>query len=193
MDLEALLDWIGRHDVHLLGHSLGAAVAFDHASRFPETRSLVLIDLARGSDKGSGRRARLALALRRTYASREEAIDRFRFLPESSHADESLRTAIATHSVREEEDGRFGYKFDPAWFGLPSRPRPDPADVRCPTLLVRGEESRLLGEEAARAFTQALPNGQLAVVQEAGHHVAVDQPDALIEALEAFARSALRA
>ena len=83
---------------------MGAAVAFDHASRFPATRSLVLIDLARGSEKGSGRRARLALALRRTYASRGEAIERFRFLPESSYAREPLRLAIARRSIREEPD-----------------------------------------------------------------------------------------
>jgi len=185
-DLEALLEWLGRDDVHLIGHSMGAAVAFDHASRFPATRSLVLIDLARGSEKGSGRRARLALALRRTYASREEAIERFRFLPESSHARESLRLAIARRSVREEPDGRFGYKFDPAWFGLPSRPRPDPADVTCPTLLVRGGDSRLLSQTAAEDLVAALPRGALAVVPDAGHHVAVDQPERLLEAIAAF-------
>lgn len=187
VDLEAMLAWLGRDDVHLIGHSLGAAVAFDHVSRFPSTRSAVLIDLARGGERGSGRRARLALALRRTYASRDEAIDRFRFLPESSHAEDALRRAIATHSVREEPDGRFGYKFDPAWFGLPARPRPDPKDVTCPVLLVRGEESRLLSEEAAREFVAALPDGELAVVPDAGHHVAVDRPNVLLERVRDFA------
>lgn len=189
VDLEALLEWLGREDVHLIGHSMGAAVAFDHASRFRATRSAVLIDLARGSEKGSGRRARLALALRRTYASREEAVARFRFLPESSHAPESLRLAIAQRSVREEPDGRFGYKFDPAWFGLPSRDRPDPAEVACPTLLVRGGDSRLLSQSAAEELVQALPRGSLAVVPNAGHHVAIDQPERLLEVIEAFVAS----
>jgi len=105
VDLEEMLNWLGRKDVHLIGHSLGAAVAFDHASRHPQTRSISLIDLARGSTKGSGRRARLALALRRTYLSRAEAIERFRFLPESSQHNEELRRRIAQMSVREEPDG----------------------------------------------------------------------------------------
>ena len=53
LDLEALLEHIGRQDVHLVGHSLGAAVAFDHASRFTATRSASLIDLSRGAAPGS--------------------------------------------------------------------------------------------------------------------------------------------
>lgn len=177
LDLEALLARLGRDDVDLVGHSLGAAVALDHASRFPATRSITLIDPARGGTPGSGRRARLALALRRTYVSRAEAIDRFRFLPESSHASEQLRTHIAQHSIREEPDGRFGYKFDPAWFGLPSRPRPDPSRITCPTLVIRGAESGLLSIEGAKALVRALPGGRLEEIAKAGHHVFLDQPE----------------
>jgi pimeloyl-ACP methyl ester carboxylesterase len=185
-DLEALTEHLGREDVHLVGHSLGASVAYDHASRHPATRSAVLIDLALGGARGAGRRARLALALRRTYASREEAIARFRFLPESSEASEELRRAIAEHSVREERDGRFGYKFDGGWFGLPSRPRPDPSSVGCPVLLVRGAESHLLSRDAALAFVTALPRGQLAEIEGAGHHVQLDRPERLLAEIDRF-------
>lgn len=185
-DLEVLLRALRREDAILVGHSLGAAVALDHASRFPTTKALVLIDLARGGAPATGRRARLALSLRRTYRSREEAVTRFRFLPESSHASEALRLAIANHSVREEADGRFGYKFDPAWFTLPSRPRPELSRVRSPTLLVRGSESPLLTADAARAFVDALPNGRAVEISAAGHHVLVDRPEALLDAIARF-------
>ena len=185
-DLEALLDVIGRDDVHLVGHSLGAAVALDHASRHPATRSAVLIDLARGSARGTGRRARLALALRRTYATRDEAIERFRFLPESSRPDEPLRRSIAEQSVRQEPDGRYGYKFDGGWFSLPSKPRPDPASVTCPVLLVRGAESHLLSAEAGETFVAALPKGRFVEIPGAGHHVLIDQPAAMLGVISEF-------
>ncbi len=185
-DLEAMLSWLGREDSLLIGHSLGAAVALDHASRFAATRGIVLVDLARGSTPGTGRRTRLALSLRRTYRTRNEAIERFRFLPESSHPDEKLRVYIAERSVQLEPDGRFGYKFDPGWFALPTRPRPDPERVSCPCLLVRGEESTLLSRGAATEFISRLTSGRLIEIPGAGHHVLLDQPDRLLVVLEDF-------
>ncbi len=120
------------------------------------------------------------------YRTREDAIRRFRFLPESHLGDEKIRVEIAEHSIRPESDGRFGYKFDPKWFSLPSRPRPDLGRVRCPSLLVRGRDSPLLSIEAAREFVSQLTSGRLIEIPDAGHHVLIDQPDRLLAALEDF-------
>ncbi|MDX1648449.1 MAG: alpha/beta hydrolase [Myxococcota bacterium] len=186
-DLEALLAHLDAPDAVLVGHSLGAHVALAHAAR-PEatTRALVLLDPARGLSAGQKRATRLALSLGRSYRTREHAVSRFRFLPGESTAEEALRAAIATHSVRELPDGRFGFKFDPRWFGVPARARTDPAAVRCPTLLLRGARSRLLGPEAAEAFAAEIPGCRLATIPDAGHHVHVDRPDATRAQIEAF-------
>ncbi len=185
-DLEALLDHLGRGDVALVGHSMGAGVALDHAARHPETKALVLIDLSRGAARRSRRSARLALALRRTYRSRAEAVARFRFLPPSDHADETLREAIAQRSVRDDGDGGFVFNFDPRWFGLPARPKPDLSAVRCPTLLVRGAESALLTREGAQDLLSELSDARLVEIAAAGHHVHVDRPDELLRELLSF-------
>jgi pimeloyl-ACP methyl ester carboxylesterase len=59
-------------------------------------------------------------------------------------------------------------------------------DLRCPTLVVRGGESRILREEDARRFAAAIPHGRWLVVEGAGHNVQGDQPKALVEALYRF-------
>lgn len=185
-DLEGLIEHLGRPVVRLVGHSMGGGIALDHAARHSDVRALVTVDVARGASVRSRRTARLALSLRRTYATREEAIARYRFLPTSAHATEALRVQIATHSVREEPDGRFGFKFDPRWFGLPARPRPDLGKIRCPTLVLRGSESPMLTQEGARSLVGELPDARLVVIEGAGHHVHLDRPDAFLDAVVPF-------
>ena len=179
IDLEALCDHLATPQVTLVGHSMGAHVALDHAARFDRVRGLLLIDPARGAAKKSRRMARLALALRRDYASREEAIERFRFVPSADHCEEALRHSIASHSVRIESNGRFGFKFDPRWFSIPSRPPADLQAIRCPTLIVRGAESTILTAEGAEEMRAEIPRAQVTTVPGAGHHVLLDQPEAL--------------
>ena len=145
----------------LIGHSMGAHVALDHASRFHDVRGLVLIDPARGGARRSRRIARLALALRRNYPSREEALDRFRFVPSADHCSETLRLASDRSQAR-----IVGVVADPEnleqipvvrrqlaarkvhlharWPGLPERHPPDhdedalrdPFQIDLPTLLL---------------------------------------------------------
>lgn len=177
-DLEALLGHLGFAEVVLVGHSLGAHVALERAIRAPHaTRALVLLDPARGASASRRRATRLALHLRRTYASFEKAVARFRFLPSAASADEALRRAIAERSVRTESDGRFGYKFDPRWMHAATREPMDPSAVRCPVLVLRGETSPLLTREGAAQWGSELPDARLVEVPGAGHHVHLDRPE----------------
>jgi pimeloyl-ACP methyl ester carboxylesterase len=185
-DLEALLAHLGSRRVALIGHSMGGGVALDHAAHHDDVSALVAVDVSRGASRRSRRVARLALALRRTYETREEAIRRYRFLPASAHASETLRARIASHSVREEADGRFGFKFDPRWFSLPSRPRPNLSEIKCPTLVVRGSESPMLTAEGADELVNELSDGRVVVTERAGHHVHLDQPDHFLDAVLPF-------
>lgn len=188
-DLIALLEVLGDREVFLVGASMGGHVALDHAACEPGTRGLVLIDVARSANRRSRRSARLALTLRRTYPSRDEAVSRYRFFPPAEHATESLRRSIAEHSVGEEPDGRFGFKFDPRWFTVPSRPKPDLSRIQCPTLLIRGGESQLLSPEGAQELCGELSGAPIAravEIEAAGHHAQIDRPEKVMEVLRGF-------
>jgi pimeloyl-ACP methyl ester carboxylesterase len=60
------------------------------------------------------------------------------------------------------------------------------ANLRCPTLIVRGGDSPILGEEHARRFAEAIPHGRWIAIERASHNVQGDQPKALVQALRAF-------
>jgi pimeloyl-ACP methyl ester carboxylesterase len=185
-DLRALLEHIGTEEVFLAGHSMGGNVALRHAATEASTRGLVAIDVSRGAKRQSRRAARLALVLRRTYRSREEAIARYRFLPSTTQASEALRLAIAGNSVRREPDGRFGYKFDPRWFGIPPAPKPELARLDCPILLIRGDQSEMLTRNGARELLAEIPDGRLVEIEGAGHHAHLDRPEQVLSAMESF-------
>lgn len=185
-DLEALLAHLGSDEAFLVGHSMGGHVALDHASRVAATRGVVAIECARGAARRDNRRTRLALAARRSYRTRDEALARFRLLPASPSADESLRLAIAEHSVREEPDGRFGFKFDPRWFSLPRGPAPDLTRVACPVLVIRGADSPLLTAAGMEELVSRLPRAKTLEIAGAGHNVHLERPAEVLESIGRF-------
>jgi pimeloyl-ACP methyl ester carboxylesterase len=187
-DLEALLAQLGSRECSLVGHSLGAHVALHHAATQPGIEKLVLVEPSRGAERRERRRSRLALAARRTYASQEEAIERFRFLPDAPGVSEDLRHSVARHSVRREADGRYGFKFDPRWFSIPAAKRPDLGGVQADTLVLRGGDSTLLSREGALALCSELPRAKLLEISGAGHNVHVEKPVEVLAALREHLR-----
>jgi pimeloyl-ACP methyl ester carboxylesterase len=191
-DLEALLDHLGDPGAMLVGHSMGGHVALAHAAARGgdgAPRALVAVEVPRGGGPRERRRMRLALLASRSHRTRAAAVERFRFLPPAPHASEAMRRRVAEHSVRETGDGRFGYKFDPLWFSVPPAPRPDLAQVRSPTLVVRGADSPLLSPEGAAELVRELPDARVVEIPETGHNVHVERPKAFLEAVLPFLAS----
>jgi pimeloyl-ACP methyl ester carboxylesterase len=188
-DLLGLLEHIGAPDAALLGHSMGGHVALEHAARHGgarQPRALVVVDVARGAAGRTRRVMRLALAARRSYRTREEAVSRFRFLPPAPGAREELRERIAAASVRKEPDGRFAFKFDPRWFALPPAEGPRLEHVSAPTLIVRGGESPILSREGALTLAREIRNARLVEIEGAEHNVHLEEPGKFLEAVGGF-------
>jgi pimeloyl-ACP methyl ester carboxylesterase len=113
---------------------------------------------------------------------------------------------MAEHGVRQREDGRFVLKMDASIRGaVAGGDAPDAeaiqarhdhyrkemwdalAGIPCPTLVVRGAASDIVGADVAdRMVDDVLQNGQLAVVPRAGHSVMTDNPEAFAEAVGRF-------
>ncbi|NNL66817.1 MAG: alpha/beta hydrolase, partial [Myxococcales bacterium] len=169
------------------GHSMGGEVVLRVAAgTLARPRGVVLIDLARGRSDRGRRLLRRALTIRHAYRTREEAIERFRFVPAAVHAPEALRHEIASRSVHPDRDGRWSFKADPAWVdAIPSGPL-DAADVSCPVLFLRGGESGVCSEDGARELVGALPHARLVTLPRAGHHLHLDAPEAAARELLRF-------
>lgn len=186
-DLDALLDHLGAPDAALVGHSLGGEVVLRVAAAGrARPRGAVLIDVARGADPRGRRLLRRALTIRHAYRSREEAVERFRFVPQAVHADDALRREIAARSVHRDPDGRWSFKADPAWIDAVPSDRVDAGGVACPVLFLRGAESGLCSEAGAKALVAELPHGRLVSVPRAGHHVHLDAPEATAREIRRF-------
>jgi pimeloyl-ACP methyl ester carboxylesterase len=56
-------------------------------------------------------------------------------------------------------------------------------EIRCPTLVVFGSKDQMVAPEAARTYRAKIPNCNVSIVYDAGHIIAADRPEALINAV----------
>ena len=153
------------------GHELAGAVAIDSPVREMSPEARAWID--------SGRE----VPANKIYPSQEENVARFRTLPQDESSLEFVREHIASGSVREVEGG-WSWKFDPRIF-LRSMMEPEAlAEATCPVALVRGERG-LASSDLTEMVAERLGGGvPVTVVPDAGHHIMLDQPIALIALLQ---------
>jgi pimeloyl-ACP methyl ester carboxylesterase len=188
-DIAAFLDdrdWLAAAVMAL---SLGGLNAIAFAARHPErVTGLVVVDVAPTINAAGGKAIVAQLSVR-DFASLEEAVARAQAFNPLRSA-ENIRGRLR-HALREGPDGRWAYKFDPniGGGGLETdfeRLWEQVAQVRCPTLLVRGAQSAILSRESAARFVRELPGSTVVEVPAAGHSVMGDNPAGFISAVRPF-------
>jgi len=180
-DLEALLDALGVEGVDLVGQSMGGWAVLGFALAHPErTRSLVLADTPGGIDTPE-LRAQWGTLGRGGFGANElgrhpaVADDFFERHPE--------------RAVLYQQLGGFG---EPELAKiLPSLTQTRHATaaltkLRCPVLLIVGEQDALFPPTVMRASAALLPNARLVVIPRAGHSPYFEEPEAWNRALAEF-------
>ena len=178
-DVLALLDRLELDRVVLGGLSMGGYVAMQLLRRAPERVSaLLLADTKASADAPEAREVRLRTA--ETVEREGTAQLAEQMLPALLGRTTLERRAEVAARVR----GLVAAAPPAAvaWASRAMAARPDSFDVLrtvdVPALVVVGDEDALSPVDAAQAMVDALPHGRLAVVPEAGHLSAVEDPEA---------------
>ena len=181
------------NDVVVVAHSFGGVMAAKAANLFPDRfGALVLVDSgirppdeavpADGPVMGGGRA--------KVYPSRAVAEERFRLFPPQPCANDYILTYVARHSLMR-VDGGWAWKFDeeqPLTLKGGERQPEDYSGLTLPVGIIYGELSESC-KKTTVDYTVGLITGEVPVieVEDAQHHVFLDQPLAFVAALRKLA------
>jgi pimeloyl-ACP methyl ester carboxylesterase len=94
---------------------------------------------------------------------------------------------LAAFAFRQRPDGKWTAKLDRRTLVRePIDGRPLLEHITCPTLFVRAADSPVLSTKKLTTIMGALPNGRWVEVKDSYHHVMLDNPAGLIQAIRAF-------
>ncbi|MDT0305369.1 alpha/beta hydrolase [Streptomyces sp. DSM 44917] len=182
-DAEAAVEQLGLGPVALVGHAMGALTAWQLAARRPDlVRAVVICEMRAAAMGVQSRRewqdwldswplpfATLA-DVRRWFGEEDPTLDRPRPARGDFYAEVMAERADGWRPVfsrRQMMAAREGWVRDAHWEEL--------AQVRCPTLVIRGLDGEL-GRAEAQEMVRVLPDGRYADIPDAGHLVHLERP-----------------
>ena len=95
--------------------------------------------------------------------------------------DERYRAAVEVERLNPEPLRQFN--------ATPFDLRPDLGRIETDTLVITGRQDFICGPAAAQVLVDGIPRAQLVVVEDAGHMLFLEQPQAFANAVEAFLAS----
>lgn len=194
-DVERLAQALGIRQAIFIGTSMGGLITMELAARSPDLIAAAIINdigprlASRGLERIAG-----YVGTGGPVATWQEAADHLRRLNAEAlpHYDAVDWQDMAKRLYRE-ADGQIVADYDPA-IATPFKTKPLVTDPQQrwnalasdrPILLLRGERSDLLDQDAAEEMVAGRPNASLRIVANVGHAPMLDEPDALT-AIEAF-------
>jgi pimeloyl-ACP methyl ester carboxylesterase len=175
----------------LVGHSMGGLVSIVAASMYGDALAgAIIVDAPVRKPDPESQEGSLGKSFKnpKVYATLEEAMARFRLIPEQPCDNDFVIHHIARTSLRAVPGG-FTWKFDPRVFIKFSTEMMSDylASARCRVALFRGERSVVVPPETGDYMYELLNrSAPLIEIPEAHHHLIIDQPLAFIAALRAL-------
>jgi len=175
----------------LVGHSMGGFVAIITAATYGDRlRGMIVVDSGirtpvQDAAHRMRRRRQRPVTMRRTHASIDEGIARFRLMPRQECAHEFLMAHIARHGLRAVEGG-YQWKWDGRVFmRISIKPLYKYAsEITLPAAFIRGERSLVVPPKTAEYTRKLLgPNTLFIEIPGAHHHLLLDQPEAFVAAI----------
>ena len=187
-DIVGVIERESTEPVAIFGHSFGGGRTLAACAARPDLfRQAVIIDSPVWLIGETLPRSLPARPSNRIYPDRQSALARFRLEPEQPVGSEVLRSHVAEHSLHAVSGG-WTWKFDPHIVN--AKTLIDPATlgrIRTRTDFVVGELSCVVDKERAARIASLVPTARRpCVIPQGHHHLMLDQPLALISALQAL-------
>jgi esterase len=185
-----LLNWMDKNDlkrVHLVGHSMGGKVAMYLSSRYPErVISLTVVDIAPRAYPPRWEKE-FAIMQRMPVARFTKRLDAEQWLEEFFH-DWAFRKFLVSNLEGNPAGGyRWTINLDVLESALPNLFIQVPEegwryDGR--VLFLRGSRSRFIQDSDNSMINRLFPFATLETIDDAGHNVHFDQPEAFVKAIK---------
>lgn len=177
-DLDSLIQYLHLNGIILMGHSMGALHATGYAALRPEKAAgLIHADIEPCPPPWNKKYLlNLYEELPAFYETVDEYVSELR--KNSPYADKELLYDIASFALTLGQDGKYRRRYDrEVLFHFDTYDlRPYLSSIQCPSLIIRGKESRVMGEEIARDMSRMIPHGTFAEVPTATHPLHTDNP-----------------
>ena len=158
-----------------------------------EAGALVLVDIVPGFTKTGAARVLQFMAM---GAKGFDSLDEIKAIVKTyqSHRKSSHKSDGLSKNVRQGDDGRYYWHWDPAFLKrstddflqVQDALKDCAKNINVPTLLVRGGLSDLLTDEGAQEFLKSCPQAEYTNVTDAAHMVAGDRNDIFTESVISF-------
>ncbi|WP_164985290.1 alpha/beta fold hydrolase [Ammoniphilus sp. CFH 90114] len=172
----------------IVGHSMGAYVGLKVASRGVRPPSALLVaDMKMDSpEEELAGLHKAAQKSGRIYDTLQDAVANYRFLPPQHAAPKERVEQVAQDCYHEQEDGRWGERFDRRALAIEKVEAVALAEqVNCPTWFVRAKESQVMPAEGAKELAR-ITGGPLHEMEGVFHHLPLEAPEAFASLIREF-------